>query len=208
LIDVLSILPTSNDPFLLGPKAYLTEINNILKTLRNGDSRFLSLLQAKMADVIPQLASPLLQTVPEVKGDFGLNPNIDIFDGFGNAGMGVAALPVHYDAKHIENINTMPTPSNSDNSQQDQDNTPFTSPPIIQSPMEFPGMSDFNNFPDMSNNFNHHSHVNLQTSMSTMPQMPRQNSNSSNYAPMPTPMPRSVPDYHHRLTDMEQMPYR
>jgi len=142
LTDVLSLLPNPADPFVLGPRDYLTQFLTLLSTLRNGDSRFLPLLLSKVHDVLPRLASPMLQTVPENANNCVLDHNIDIFDGFGNAGMGVpSSLSVQFD-KHIEDVT-------SDNS-QGCDNTPFTSPPIIQNPMEYPGLDHYNGFPGLS----------------------------------------------------------
>lgn len=122
--------------------------------------------------MLPRLASPMLQTVPEHANNCMLDPNIDIFDGFGNAGMGVASsLPVHFD-KRIEDV-----ASNS----QTHDNTPFTSPAIIQSPMEYPGLTQYNSFPGLDGAMNRHGHG------QPMPTMLRQDSNSNGFA---------VQDYH------------
>lgn len=203
LTDVLSLLPTSNDPFALGPRDHLHQFLTLIAALRNGDNRFLPLLLSKVHDVLPNLASPMLQTVPETKGDYGLNANIDIFDGFGNAGMGVpSSLPPHFDTKRIEEISSLPTPRN-DSSQQERDNTPFTSPPIIRSPMEFPGMPEYNNYQDLNSGLTH-GHGHPQGSMSGMPAMPqRQNSNTASYAVIP----RSIPDFH-GMGEMEHLAYR
>jgi hypothetical protein len=179
LTDVLSLLPTPADPFVLGPRDYLTQFLTLLSTLRNGDSRFLPLLLAKVHDVLPRLASPMLQTVPEHPTNgavCALDPNIDIFDGFGNAGMGVASsLPVQFD-KRIEDVS-------SDNS-QNHENGPFTSPPILQSPMEYPGMSQYNSFQDLGG-MNGQGH-----GQGMMPLRPTPNSSGF------TLMQRSLPDYH------------
>jgi hypothetical protein len=92
----------------------------------------------------------MLQTVPENSNNCVLDHNIDIFDGFGNAGMGVpSSLPVQFD-KCIEDVGA-------DNS-QDRDDTPFTSPPLMQSPMEYPGLSHYNGFPDLSVGMNRQGH--------------------------------------------------
>jgi hypothetical protein len=137
----------------------------------------------------------MLQTVPETKGDYGIDQNIDIFDGFGNAGMGApSSLPVHFNDKRIEEINSIPTPG-SDNGQhpRDRDTTPFTSPAIIQSPMEFPGMAEYNSFPDMSSGLNNHSqgHGHRHGPIPGMPPPLRQNSGSNFHAVIP----RSVPEF-------------
>lgn len=187
LTDVLSLLPTPNDPFVLGPRDYLTQFLTLLSTLRNGDSRFLPLLLSKVHDVLPRLASPMLQTVPETpESKYGLDPSLDIFDGFGNAGMGVASsLPVHFDTKRIEEIGSSSSDSN-------QEATPFTSPPIMPTGMEFPGLADYGGFPDLSTT------MGPQTGMAAQQRLPppmRQNSSSSNFSVIPPP--RSVPEFHH-----------
>lgn len=175
----MSLLPTPADPFVLGPRDYLTQFLTLLSTLRNGDSRFLPLLLSKVHDVLPRLASPMLQTVPENANNCVLDHNIDIFDGFGNAGMGVASsLPVQFD-KHIEDVGA-------DNS-QDRDDTPFTSPPIMQSPMEYPGLSHYNGFPDLGVGLNQQGH------QQPLPSMPmRHNSTSNGFAVV-----RNVPEFRH-----------
>jgi hypothetical protein len=89
LTDVLAVLPSPGDPFTEGPREYLKQIVGMLSQLRRGDNRFLQLLFVKVSEVLPTLVSPMLTTVPE-------NPLLaagdDIFDGFGNAGLGVPAL--------------------------------------------------------------------------------------------------------------------
>jgi hypothetical protein len=189
LTDVLALLPTPSDPFVLGPRDYLSQFLTLLSTLRNGDSRFLPLLLSKVHDVLPRLASPMLQTVPEPNPACGINPNIDIFDGFGNAGMGVpSSLPVHFDTKRIEEL------SSPSDSSQERDNAPFTTPPIMQSSMEYPGLADYNSFPDLSAGLNNHGH-----SQGPMPQMPmRQNSISAPY----TMIPRSVAEFQSNISGL------
>ncbi|KAH6667874.1 hypothetical protein B0J14DRAFT_173818 [Halenospora varia] len=178
LTDVLSLLPPNPDPFQLGPRDYLQDFMSLLSVLRNGDHRFLPLLLSKVNDVLPRLVNPILQTVPDTPAN--MCADIDIFDGFGNAGMGVASSFPGYNGdgtsggfktepdtdnglanvpqasfpKRIEELNS---PINGTS-----DNTPFTSPPIIQSPMspmEFPGMGDYAGFqnigsPAIGNNMN------------------------------------------------------
>lgn len=179
LTDVLSLLPTPADPFVVGPRDYLTQFLTLISTLRNGDSRFLPLLLSKVHDVLPRLASPMLQTIPETVNSCVLDPNIDIFDGFGNAGMGVASsLPVHFD-KRVEDVS-------SDNS-QDHANTSFTSPPIMQTPMEYSMLSHYNGFPDLNVGINGQGHS---QPVQTMPM--RQGSISNGYA-----IVRSVPEFRH-----------
>jgi hypothetical protein len=157
----------------------------LLSVLRNGDHRFLPLLLSKVHDVLPRLVNPMLQTVPDPPASSSNNNNIcipadvDIFDGFGNAGMGVPsnfpgyngdgtsgqfkvepdtdfnrpAAPMLPFEKRIEELGS---PVNGPGS---SDNTPFASPPIIQSPMEFPGLSEYNSFPDLSSHHHMGNHL-------------------------------------------------
>jgi hypothetical protein len=121
----------------------------------------------------------MLQNVPEAAAN--KYAEVDIFDGFGNAGMGVPSNFPGYNGdgssghfkvepdtdynrpnpalapynKQMEDLASPIDPSHHSN-----DNTPFTSPPIMQtpiSPMEYPGMNNFGgyqnmNAPNMSNN--------------------------------------------------------
>ncbi|KAH8815955.1 hypothetical protein F5884DRAFT_203560 [Xylogone sp. PMI_703] len=160
LTDVLSLLPQNSDPFTLGPRDYLQQFMTLLSVLRNGDHRFLPLLLQKVHDVLPRLANPMLQTVP----DNSACANIDIFDGFGNAGMGVPAqLPSQhmgvqnalnefkmeqnlapYD-KRIEDLSS-PGAESSDN------HSSFMSPGIMSNGSEFPGMNEYGSFhPELNN---------------------------------------------------------
>ena len=167
LTDVLSLLPANPQPFTMGPRDYLHQFMNLLSVLRSGDSRFLPLLLAKVHDVLPTLANPMLQTVPDTPQN--MCAEVDIFDGFGPMGMGVPSnfngisnsTPSEYKMpsnpefklesagmtrfdKHIEEITS---PSHGPES---NDSGPFTSPPIIQNSMEFPGLNEYGRFPDMS----------------------------------------------------------
>ncbi|KFY73980.1 hypothetical protein V499_05963 [Pseudogymnoascus sp. VKM F-103] len=107
LTDVLSVSPPPADPFAPAPTDYLNQFLFLLSSLRNGDTRFRPLLIAKIHDILPRLVTPMLQTLPEPSS--GMGPGgVDIFDGFGNAGMGVPSLPQQqqqqqYDAKPYEN---------------------------------------------------------------------------------------------------------
>ncbi|KAH7152807.1 C6 zinc finger domain-containing protein [Dactylonectria macrodidyma] len=83
MTDLLAIQPPSRDPFAVGPREHLNQILSIVAVTRNGDYRFLPLLLTKVTEVLPRLANPMLQNAPENSN----LANIDIFDGFGNAGM-------------------------------------------------------------------------------------------------------------------------
>jgi len=168
LTDVLSLLPPNPDPFQPGPRDYLHDFIRLLSVLRNGDHRFLPLLLSKVHDVLPRLVNPMLQTVPDTPASNSMCPDVDIFDGFGNAGMGVASNFPGYNGDGTSGqfkvepdtdftrpaITPMPFDKRIDELTspvgQSNDNTPFTSPSIIQSPMEFPDISEYNNFQDLT----------------------------------------------------------
>ncbi|KAJ3473881.1 hypothetical protein NLG97_g10087 [Lecanicillium saksenae] len=65
LTEFLSIQPASRDPFAIGPREYLTQILTSVGLARSGEHRFLPLLMSKLVNMA----------------------SVDIFDGFGNAGM-------------------------------------------------------------------------------------------------------------------------
>lgn len=65
----------------MGPRDYLDQFLKLLAVLRNGDTRFLPLLLSKVHDVLPTLASPLLQSPPENAPNLNC-AEIDIFEGF------------------------------------------------------------------------------------------------------------------------------
>lgn len=138
----------------------------LLSVLRNGDTRFLPLLLSKVHDVLPTLANPMLQTVPDTPQN--MCAEVDIFDGFGPMGMGVPSnfngisnsatsdykIPSHefkmenagmtpFD-KRIEEISS-PT-----HGPESNDTSPFTSPPIMPSSMEYPGIAEYGGFPDLN----------------------------------------------------------
>lgn len=156
----------------MGPRDYLHDFMTLLSVLRNGDNRFLPLLLAKVNDVLPRLVTPMLQSVPDSPPD--MCGDVDIFDGFGNAGIGVASnfpgyngngtsgasefkmepeqdfsrtnivtMPA-YDHKRIEDISSPTT--NGDGS----DSTPFASPSVMQSPMEYPGLGGYGGFSNIN----------------------------------------------------------
>ncbi|KAH8652204.1 hypothetical protein BX600DRAFT_386501, partial [Xylariales sp. PMI_506] len=81
LADTLSMQPSSGDPFSVTPQQLLQSLVQLVSVLRGGEHHFLPLLLSKVHDTLPRLANPMLQRVPENIC------NIDIFDGFGNAGM-------------------------------------------------------------------------------------------------------------------------
>ncbi|KAI9055314.1 hypothetical protein LZ554_000274 [Drepanopeziza brunnea f. sp. 'monogermtubi'] len=176
LTDVLSLLPPNPDPFQLGPRDYLHDFMTLLSVLRHGDHRFLPLLLAKVNDVLPRLVNPMLQTVPDTSSN--TCADVDIFDGFGNAGIGVpsnfpgyngngtsggefktepdtefngnaiSGIP-HFD-KRVEEL-ASPIESNTNSS-------------VMRSPAEYSGLGQYQGFPEMSpggipNDSGMHSHT-------------------------------------------------
>ncbi|KAI2775765.1 fungal-specific transcription factor domain-containing protein [Daldinia loculata] len=172
LIDVLSILPSSGDPFSMGPREQLNSLLQLLSVLRNGDHHFLPLLLNKVHDVLPRLANPILQRAPEN----ACLQNIDIFDGFGNAGM---AQPPMMDFKtepytpgsmqHIQDIGTDSAHSNNG----DDMKSPF---PIVSSPpVMSPGVdyhNEFNSIPDIMSPMGQPSQHSFNQQASLNPQQP------------------------------------
>ncbi|KAF4121929.1 C6 zinc finger protein [Geosmithia morbida] len=83
MIEFLSMQPDSPVSYRPGPRSHMNELLNMVAMSRNGDHRFLPALMSKTAELLPSLVNPMLQNAPD-------NPkmaNIDIFDGFGTAGM-------------------------------------------------------------------------------------------------------------------------
>ncbi|KAK3359420.1 hypothetical protein B0T25DRAFT_97632 [Lasiosphaeria hispida] len=153
LTEVLAMQPSSRLPFTLGPRERLHQILNILTALRYGDHRFLPLLLSKVQDELPRLANPMLTTAPENTGAC----NIDIFDGFGNAGMTQPSgfCSDDYDNKYsVSRMDDMSTESGSPNGGpgNNEMNSPFASSPAIMSPgIDLPHnmQSDYTSMPDM-----------------------------------------------------------
>lgn len=155
----------------------------LLSVLRNGDHRFLPLLLAKVNDVLPRLVNPMLQTVPDTPAN--MCAEVDIFDGFGNAGIGVASNFPGYNGngtsggefkmepdtdfngnsisgmpQYDKRIEDLSSPINEGSS----DSTSFTSPSVMQSPMEYSGLQEYGGFPDLNqhgipNNVGVHNHT-------------------------------------------------
>lgn len=124
LTDVLSVLPPATDSYTLGPQDYLTQFLQLIGTIRNGDSRFLPLLLAKVNDALPGLASPMLKTLPDPITNNTSFDNSMPFD------------------KRLESLG-----SHASNS---ADSSPYASPPILPASHDFPGLADYNSFPDLT----------------------------------------------------------
>jgi len=160
--EYLALQPASRDPFAVGPREHMNQLLSIVAMSRNGDHRFLPLLLNKMHEVLPRIINPMLQNPPE-------NPNlanIDLFDGFGNAGMDQPAqmglsINTDYDQKfsveeydkqyQMEMAGGTPESNSTSNGpasvkqQGSEMNSSFVGSPSIMSPgMEYPsGMSGF-----------------------------------------------------------------
>ena len=150
LTDVLALHPASRDPFSPGPREHLNPLLNILSVLRNGDYRFVPLLLNKVNEVLPKLANPMLQNVPDSVAANACN--IDIFDGFGNAGM--AQPPVmmdEYEKKYNPHIEDLPTDSGSSQVGSSSSNNGLNSPFIGSPPVMSPGGEYAHGLPDSYN---------------------------------------------------------
>ncbi|KJZ77237.1 hypothetical protein HIM_03558 [Hirsutella minnesotensis 3608] len=91
MTEYLSMQAPSRDPFSMGPRDHLSQMISIIAVSRNGDHRFLPLLMNKLHEVLPRIANPMLQNPPE-NASMG---SVDIFDGFGNAGMAQPPSQLH-----------------------------------------------------------------------------------------------------------------
>lgn len=153
LIDVLAMQPASPDPFTMGPREHLNSLLQILSCLRNGDHHLLPLLLDKVHDVLPRLTNPMLQRAPEN----ACIPNIDIFDGFGNAGM--AQPPILTDFKtepytpngvsHMQDIPPVDSNSSSGGSDMKSPFSMVSSPTVMSSNGEYASGNEFNAMPDI-----------------------------------------------------------
>lgn len=153
LTDVLAMHPASPDPFTMGPREHLNSLLQILASLRNGDHHFLPLLLDKVHDVLPRLANPMLQRAPEN----ACMANIDIFDGFGNAGMAQPQMLTDfktepYTSNTVPQLQDIPAvDSNSSTAGSDLKSPfPMASSPAVMSPNgEYAPGTDFNSMPDI-----------------------------------------------------------
>ncbi|EHA57568.1 hypothetical protein MCOR27_009540 [Pyricularia oryzae] len=151
LIDVLTVQPATQNPFSpFNPRETLQQIFNLVGVIRKDESRFLPLLLCKMHEVIPRLISPMLQHMPDNMC------SVDIFDGFGNAGMGQPSTMQmdDFDYRFPEpSIKTEPGTSSGASVPSVTDmHSPFSSsPPVISPQVEYPqGITqDFNPISDM-----------------------------------------------------------
>ncbi|KAI8626322.1 hypothetical protein F5Y19DRAFT_226799 [Xylariaceae sp. FL1651] len=153
LIDVLAMQPASADPFTPGPREHLNTLLQILSRLRNGDHHFLPLLLDKVHNVLPRLANPLLQRAPEN----ACLSNIDIFDGFGNAGMAQPSMMTDfktepYTPNGVPHLHDIPAADSSSSSGGSDMKSPYPmvgSPTIMSPNGEYPPRAEFNSMPEM-----------------------------------------------------------
>lgn len=173
----------------------------ILSVLRKGDTRFMPLLLQKVHDVLPTLANPMLQSVPDTPELCG---DMDIFDGFGNAGM---AAPTNFGMQSrpdykLENHNVSYDKRVDDSSSPATDHSdaqPFSPPSIIPSPMDYPGMSEYAGYPGMSQGMEFKTEFDA-TNMGVRRPPLRSDSNSSYGMQQHQHQhqhPRSVPEFQH-----------
>ena len=128
----------------------------LLSILRNGDHRFLPLLLSKVHDVLPTLVNPMLQTVPDTPAN-NMCAEVDIFDGFGAFGNGVATYLPRTSSSQPEFKIEAPgltfdhriEESSSPIHRENGENSPF-SPAIISPMAEYPGLDNYNPFPDLN----------------------------------------------------------
>ncbi|KAI1266699.1 hypothetical protein F5Y18DRAFT_363899 [Xylariaceae sp. FL1019] len=153
LTEVLAMQPASPDPFTPGPREHLNSLLHMLSCVRSGDHHFLPLVLDKIHDILPRLANPMLQRAPEN----ACLPNIDLFDGFGNAGM--AQPPIMTDFKTepytpggMPSLHDIPAADSSSSNNGSDMKSPFPmgSSPAMMSPHgEYPNNAEYNSMPEM-----------------------------------------------------------
>ena len=181
LTDVLVSQPSSGSIFTVGPREQLRSVLQILSAIRNGEHHFVPLLLNKVHEILPRLVNPILQRMPDDAC------SVDIFDGFGNAGMAQPPMITEFKTEpftpgpvtRMEDIvndssSSSGAPSNPDMS------TPFpmiSSPAVMSPTIEYPNLgSDFNSIPDMMNTMGQGSQSTLanQGALNQQPQNQRQ----------------------------------
>ncbi|KAL6856321.1 C6 zinc finger domain-containing protein [Trichoderma novae-zelandiae] len=99
MTEYLGMQAPCRDPFAVGPQQHLGQIIAIVAAARGDDYRFLPLLMSKVSEILPRLVNPMLRDAPETV----TMANLDIFDGFGNAGMAqppqLPLMDAEYDRK-------------------------------------------------------------------------------------------------------------
>lgn len=137
LAGYLAMQPASRNPFSPGPRESLHGMLNVISVLRNGNHDFFPCLLKTVHDVLPRLAEPKLLDAPLKSVE---NPChiVDMFDGFGNAGIAQPAMfhNEDYDNKlAIPRFEELSNDSGSPNGMARNDVTsPFASSPGMMSP--------------------------------------------------------------------------
>ncbi|KAH0521841.1 hypothetical protein TsFJ059_005778 [Trichoderma semiorbis] len=204
MTEYLAMQPASRDPFAQGPHEHLAQIINIVSASRNGDYRFLPLLMSKVSEILPRLVNPMLQNVPETIA----MAQVDIFDGFGNAGMAQPAQiqmmetdydrkfsVEEYEKKYVMEMNGG-TPDSHSNSNQGQ------TPPVPRQASEMP--SSFVGSPPMMSptmEYPHNINGYAVTPMSEMVMSP-----IGNHPPPPQQHQHQAQHQHHQHQHINQPP--
>ncbi|KAI4595046.1 hypothetical protein KJ359_007299 [Pestalotiopsis sp. 9143b] len=169
VVDVLSMMPSSGNPFEPNPpQQQLQELLRLVSALRTGEHHLLPLLLVKVHEILPRLANPQLQRMPD-----NICAQVDIFDGFGNNGMVLGDYskpepqfkPEPYSSAPVSRVDEM---ANDSGSSHGADlNTPFNmgaSSPTVMSPNNVDyqqHMTDYNSIPDIMNTMGQSQQQNL-----------------------------------------------
>ena len=63
LIDVMACVPINASNFEMGPLHYLTQLVNLMTTLRGGGSRYVPLVIARIQETLPNIAPSIIQSL-------------------------------------------------------------------------------------------------------------------------------------------------
>ena len=155
LTDYLPMQVASRTPYGPGgPREQLGPLMSHLGMLRSSDYRFLPLFVSKVHDIVSRLNEPKLLNTPESATN--ACASVDIFDGFGNAGMAQPCLRhEEYDNKFMvphEFKAESGSPNGSVPSSGEVNSAYHSSPPMLSPGLEFshglPG-ADFNPMSEM-----------------------------------------------------------
>lgn len=143
LTDYLPMQAASRTPYGPGgPREQLAPLLNLIAMIRSGEHRFMPLLLGKVHDIVARLNEPKLLNTPDTINN--LCANIDIFDGFGNAGMAQPpCLPTddfkqEYVPPRMDGLPENNSPSGSSiPSSSDVNASHSGSPPMVSPGLEF-----------------------------------------------------------------------
>ncbi len=149
---MLPLQPASRVSYIHGPRESLGQILSFLAVVRNGEHSFMPLLLSKVNEVLPQLVNPILLNAPENSAC-----NVDIFDGFGSAGIAQPpCIPMEeYGSKFAvprhDEYKSESSPSGSAPSSSDLSSPYVSSPPLLTPVGEYPHglQSEFTSMSDM-----------------------------------------------------------